>query len=1252
MSLTNCVKKAGDALHPTDKADIFARAGELRRDGVGTAVAGRTAVDEQLAAVQAMIAKAPAAQPEPAPPEDRIRTALTLRFGDLIGRMEARGFLKIWANSQAFNQGQPSKQIRGLASGFYDGQTVHLFANGIQTGEEMAVFLHEAGEHAAMESMLGPKVYADLVNRANTLVAQNDATALEAKARIPLNTNPAHLDSELLAYMIETAAAQGAKVTPSARKWLADAVAAIRAWWMTTGLNQALATYGKGIELTPQDIAALAVRAVKYQSTAELGLPLRRGPMYSHGTNDPMTNKDVVGNQGGRFADDNSPGDIDESTGLPLNKDGTVTVYHHTSAKAAEAIRQTGALRAQAEPDVYVTTRRETDTGYGDTAVPINVRPDQISIDDEFPDGRKDFRLNVGRPGGSIKVTVPNEPTAPDSGGARGQFSRPKPASAATQAASVFGNKAQAQSQQAVAPVAPAPKGVSWRDATGRFQVAPTAWLYEKLAGAAVPWLARIQMNTQSPELKKQIRQMKLDVQAAQETAISIAKDTAKMSAGERRMVSDIIEKELATGLVPPAHAVKLAATMSHTMSLQSAELVRLGMLSQEAATRWDGAYLPRFYESKIGAKAKDAWAEMVRALSGRTSAMKGIRGRSLNGRGLYETVSVSDLENYESLGWQVRDPDFDAAKDQEVQVWRDYTRAERDKMGEIRDAGFRFVTGYMQTQKDIALGHLFEGLASTVASRLEKPGFVRVPDTKVPGTGASRYGKLAGMYVPIEVATHLSQFEESANGALQMYRRAMGLWKEGKTVLNPVSHVNNVVSNMSMAHFGGVGYHRADKYLSALKDFVNQAPELLKARDAGLFLGSMSDAELMNTLPPELQLIAKHADSATAKGAKFVYDAMTWFLRKPMGAAYAAEDTFFRYLLYKDAHGRGMTTDDAVDYAQRYIFTYDDLPKGARMIRDFGIPFFSYTYKAIPALLHTATHYPHRLAAPAAVLWLANAAAYAIATGADDDEAWGESLEKYLNDADFRKQVKAKEDLERENLPPWMKGVTSLLSPKAIRLGMDEVTKLPLFLDVSRIVPGGDIFDVSPNAGGLPLPQPITPSHPLFTTAVAMLANKDLYFGKDLVDSNDTSGERLKKRSEWLWKQMSPAITAGNYHWERGMNAIAQASGGTVSWLPEAIAENYTGIGKDGLPVQPALAVAQTFGIKLRPIDLDKSEQITEGKRAQMIRQIDTEIKALQRLNGLGAISDRVTQKAEELGDLKKSRLRDGLTVDGKEKD
>jgi len=803
---------------------------------------------------------------------------------------------------------------------------------------------------------------------------------------------------------------------------------------------------------------------------------------------------------------------------------------------------------------------------------------------------------------------------------------------------------------------APGAKLSPWRDATGRLQFAPGAWLYDKIGAAAGPTLVKLGLKAASPELRRQLRQMKIDVEKAQETAGAIAKETMKLSEAERAMVSDLVEQELKVGIIPPAHAVKLAAMINDAMGRQTDELVALDMLTKDSADKWRGKYLPRYYESKLSAKVGDAWADAMKRLTGRQSVMKGIKGKNLKGRGLYETIPEAELANYEALGWEVRDPDYTPSLpsvDGTVQVWRDFSPEEREKMGEIRDAGFRFVMGYMQTGRDIAVGRMFERMAADPeqSSRLEKEGYVQVPTTTVSGTGAKVYGKLAGRWVPTETMSQLSNIEESTSAAWQMYRQAMAIWKMGKTSMNPVSHVNNMVSNLTMAHLAGVSYHRGDKYLAAARDFIKKPAMMVEAKENGLFLGTLSDTELMNTLPEELKILAQKQESKGEKVARTGFDIMTMFLRKPMGAAYQAEDTFFRYLIYKYAREHGMEPQDAVDYAQKYIFTYDDLPKGARRIRDFGIPFFSYTYKAAPALLHTALTHPVRMAAPAAVLWGINAAAYAIATG-DDDDSWQETLKRYLTDPEFRAKAREKEKLEREHLPPWNKGTTSMMTPKMIRLGMDEITKLPLFIDVSRIIPGGDLFDVSPNAGGVPLPQPITPSHPLFTTMVAMLGNKDMFLGKEITDSNDTTGEKASKRSAWLWKQLTPAITAGNYHWERGMNALAQANGGEVKWVPDVLGGDATGIGKDGNPVQPKYAAMQTFGIKVRPVDLETAEAIEGSMKRKMIRDIDGEIKKLQRLASKGAISDRTLEKERDKAIQKKENLRNGLTVDGSEKD
>ena len=97
---------------------------------------------------------------------------------------------------------------------------------------------------------------------------------------------------------------------------------------------------------------------------------------------------------------------IDQITGLPLNSDGTVTLFHHTNKEAAKNIEKTGILKSAGEPSVYLTTEKTPTTGYGDTVVSVKVKPNKLNLDDEFPNGRLDFSIDVGKPGGSLPITT------------------------------------------------------------------------------------------------------------------------------------------------------------------------------------------------------------------------------------------------------------------------------------------------------------------------------------------------------------------------------------------------------------------------------------------------------------------------------------------------------------------------------------------------------------------------------------------------------------------------------------------------------------------------------------------------------------------------------------------------------------------------------------------------------------------------------------------------------------------------------
>lgn len=82
-----------------------------------------------------------------------------------------------------------------------------------------------------------------------------------------------------------------------------------------------------------------------------------------------------------------------------VNPDGTVTVYHATTADAAQRILHERMLRSQAEPDVFCSSHPAgIAQEYGDgTVIAFDVDPRQLVLDDEFQDGRKDYSIPARR---------------------------------------------------------------------------------------------------------------------------------------------------------------------------------------------------------------------------------------------------------------------------------------------------------------------------------------------------------------------------------------------------------------------------------------------------------------------------------------------------------------------------------------------------------------------------------------------------------------------------------------------------------------------------------------------------------------------------------------------------------------------------------------------------------------------------------------------------------------------------------------
>lgn len=781
-----------------------------------------------------------------------------------------------------------------------------------------------------------------------------------------------------------------------------------------------------------------------------------------------------------------------------------------------------------------------------------------------------------------------------------------------------------------------------WKSGWGEHLVTGAGNFVLEAAEYFIPALrTKYAMRMAPKEVREMYRELRAQVDNARRKAGKVAEEMAKWSDNDRRLISDVIEKALDADAHPPEHVLKMASMMSDLMTKQGEDLVALGMLSEESFNRWRGQYLPRFYNRRKELEGEGWFKNFMK----RGSPLRGVGGGSLKGRGKYELIEVKDLDKYIAAGWEVRDerytfnkeakesqpeltfkdmPEVEVDEHQTVNVWRDWTPKERQEMGEIRDAGYRFVMGYMQMQEDLALGRLFKQIAENPAWTRNTPseGYSAVLDTVIPETGGvKRYGSLAGKYVKDEVLAQVMPHAEVPSAFARAYRNLLAYWKEGKTALNPVSHMNNTAGNIIMAHLAGVDMWNAKAYWDIAQAFRHNADWLKEAEDNGLFSGSFSKEEIAKLLPEEFTRLEEQQESMAKRGFEFVFNyLLNYGLRQKMRNLYEAEDSFFKALIYKYAKDRGMSTKDAIDYALGFIPTYDDLPGGARFIRDTAVPFFAWTYKIVPRLVTSAAAYPHRFLAPAALMWTANMLTYAIAAGDDDDDWWTR----------FEKGRKL-QDTEEGLLPDYMQGRGFFMNPKFIRLWNDPTTNLPVYWNISNFIPGGQLFDSENQAGGMPWPEMLAIGSPLYTIWAALNLNTDTFTGRDVTKQSDTAGEATEKRATYLWRQLAPALAYGGYHFERVLNGLANATGEPIM--------GYTGIGRNKEPITPLNAAINTLGLKVRNVDFQKEYQFKMSDIQKVNDEILANIRSLNRQKKIGSI---IPLEADKEIEYQREKLKD----------
>jgi hypothetical protein len=441
-----------------------------------------------------------------------------------------------------------------------------------------------------------------------------------------------------------------------------------------------------------------------------------------------------------------------------------------------------------------------------------------------------------------------------------------------------------------------------------------------------------------------------------------VKKNLHKYMTGEKVKLSDSIKK--------------LADNYIDQIEKQGKELVDLGILEKAQYEKFKGRYLHRVYE-------KDLLKDFSQAFKkGKTLAGVHTRGREWTG-------TKAEYEKYLS------DNKIGSFFDGKIEAYKlnnghykfsqDWTPEQRKKWGEVEDIAYTLPETLMRMSEMAEHGKFLQKVSKdmNVISDEALDGYTQLK--------GKRFGALRDKYVPKDVADDITEFNRvmfgEEDGAIfskevkEAYRALSTFWKKSHTVYNPVAHVNNLMSNVTMQFMEGINptkalKHAKDGALAHMK--LGEFRKLTAKKLIGL---TKEETKKLNLLAndSDLQLYIK-ANNSGLFGRSRLNDILSQYvgptqkskvpgtfrkLDEVSSNYYQGEDNIMRFSMLKSLVDSGKSFDEAIKQTNN---TIPDYTKPMSRMAKFGrksmlTPFISWTYYSTPIILRQFKEHPGRAA-------------------------------------------------------------------------------------------------------------------------------------------------------------------------------------------------------------------------------------------------------------------------------------------------
>ena len=674
--------------------------------------------------------------------------------------------------------------------------------------------------------------------------------------------------------------------------------------------------------------------------------------------------------------------------------------------------------------------------------------------------------------------------------------------------------------------------------------------------------------------------------------------------------------------------------------------LVNKGLLPRDVYEKNRGAYLPRLYMKHILNSPNGnplAYTRKRKDLDTETRLMLGdIADISPEFR-IYAGITrplrdIAMLDFFETVsnqqGWAIKDNDImvqvPTPDGKPMNVSALWLREEADRLREQATIFENSEPDSAAQMKEKAAE--FEALALPALERTGNAadanvpqGFRRIPKTR-------KYGMLQGVAVRKEIYNDIigtftiGDTDNFYNKAIAAMKKGVNIWKTLKVPLNPPTVVRNVGSNMILMNVvGGVPIHKVlPRMKQAIDQIRNDGDAWKIAKKFGIKSTGFSEQELYQTSEEMLDLMQQQHELGDITKFFALPKILGQKILKKGGDLYQFTESVGKTAIIIDAMDKGMGEFEAFHLAQKALFDYSDLPAGGKAFRSapIGMPFFTFYYKAFPALIEVALTNPMRFA-PYVALTAGLSALTGFAFGFEDDD------DKKL----------------KKSLEPWIERRTGVhVLPWKDSDGRFQFIDIGFFFpwtmyaDAVKGAYNGEFMELQRTTGLF--------SGPFSDILLAMKTNRDPFTQRVIWDERDPVEERVKSLMWYTYGLGMPSWLTPNGAISKTVRALQDTprpTGQPADTVPQALLR-FVGVNVYGLEPR-----------ETRQRNIKRMRQDIEDTRSRMRwtmrnQSLDQETKNARRAKYLSLIRQKQQEMAQYMHDTslpegllnRKSRFQD----------